>query len=1039
MNNSFTVSKAILFFFFLCFLTFISFSNNVIAKNNKEHYKESDLNEILVTGIVKDENGITLPGASILVKGTTTGTITDIDGNYKINVKPNDTLIFSYIGYQPQAIEVNSQTVINVSLVPDQEVLDEVVVVGYGVQKKKSVVGAIEQTSGEDLLEAGGGTDFTSTLEGQVAGMTVQQSSAAPGENNTSIFIRGKSSWTDNSPLVLVDGIERNFNDIDPNEIESFSVLKDASATAVFGVKGANGVLLITTKQGKSEKTSIKITTEVGFKEPTNNYQRLSVPDSYRLMNEAMMADGNWESLIPESLINQWEDPNRDLEKYPDVNWWDEVVGTGIQYKTNLNLSGGTKKVNYFTSIGYVNEEDILKSAPQAGYDPSFTNQRINFRSNVNFKLTKNTELKVGIAGNNKEYNSPRAVSESSWHREQFFQDIYRAPSDLHPAQFDNGSYGWVEGSTNPLMQLNGSGSKSTRRSELYTNVQLRHNFTGVLEGFSLQGKVAFDTYNQFTRNITFEPETYSYQQVPVYDPATGGEILVDSIMTNHPNFTEKPAINKKWNHSYYRKTVFYEFSARYSKDIGKHHIGLLGLFSRRINEAQTSFPQYEENWAGRLTYDYNTKYLAEINLGVNGSDNFAPGKRYGIFPSFALGWVLSEESFVRDNVRWLNFFKVRYSYGTVGRSHINDNTRYLYYGQYYTQDSKDWRIGEKPYKPSTHYFEGRIPNEDATWEKALKQNLGFETTIFENISLNLDLYNEHRYDILMERRSIPTLSGFSQDPYANIGEVKSRGFEISGSYVLKLNKRLKFTFSPNYSFNESRIINRDDPVNLPDYLKEAGKPIGSTNGYLTDGLYQSWDDIYNSPQTNFGNVTPGDIKYTDFNSDGQVDVLDNTVIKGLNFPTTTYGLKLGINYGNFNMSALFYGVQNSYANINGDLMWGFTKGYNNVDETHRNTWSPSNPDPNANPRLHFANEPHNKNTTSYTWQNTSYLRLKNIHIGYNLKPKNKNLFKSLYIYFSGNNLFTFTEFDSRLDPANSNKSYPLVRLYTVGARLNIR
>lgn len=1033
MIKGFTISRACIFYSLLCCM-FLGITFPAIAIEKSKVGKLSDENEITVSGTVKDETGVTLPGVSVLVKGTTKGTITNFDGQFKLNVASDGVLIFSYIGYKSKEVAVNNQTVINLSLEPDQEVLEEVVVVGYGVQKKKSVVGAITQTSNKELMESGGATDMTNSLTGRVPGMSIVETSAQPGEGNAEILIRGKSSWSGNDPLVLVDGIERNFNDIDPNEIESISVLKDASATAVFGVKGANGVILITSKQGKDEKTKITVSTEVGVKEPTYTYQRLNVAESFKLTNQAMMNDGLWDKLIPQSDIDMWSDPNRNMYLYPDVNWTDEVIGSGIQYKTNLNLSGGSKKVKYFTSIGYLNEGDIFNSEEQDEFNPAFFNERINFRTNLNFKLSKSTKLGVGLAGNYKTWNAPRAIGTSDWDREEFFKKIYRSPSHLHPVQFEDGSYGWEVGSSNPMADLNASGSTTKRRSELYTNLQLDQDLSALVEGLSVRGKLAFDTYNQFRRDITKDYATYDYQES--IDPETGNSSMV--IMPSTPNFNEKPANIGSWNHSSYRRTFFYELSARYNRTFGKHAIGALALFSRRINEVEVNFPFYEENWAGRITYDYNTKYLAEINLGVNGSDNFAPGKRYGIFPAYALGWVISEESFIKDNLSWVNYLKVRYSYGTVGRSHINNSTRHLYFGQYYTKDDINWKLGEDPYNLGTHYFEGRMPNEEATWEKAVKQNLGIEATVFRNFTLNLDFFNEHRFDILMERRNLPVWSGFTGNPYANIGEVKSRGMEIMATYKANITKDLKVVVSPNFSVNESRILERDDPFNQSDYQKQQGKPIGWKSGYLTDGLYDSWDDIYNSPATNIGHAPiPGDIKYIDFDGNGLVDIVDKTALAGLAYPTTTYGLSLSVKYKGLSVSALVYGVHDRYASIPSDLMWGFTKGYYMVDESHRNTWNPDTANENANPILHFEKQSHNAQTTAYNWKNASYWRLKNVEIGYNLKTK--TLFDNIYLYASGSNLFTSTDFDDRLDPANSNKAYPLVKRYNFGVRLNIK
>ncbi|WP_052444765.1 TonB-dependent receptor [Flammeovirga sp. OC4] len=1018
--------KSILYLTFLLLFSFDTLANSEADDKTLQALQEN----IVVSGVVKDEMGESLPGVSILIKGTTKGTITHFDGSYKLSVNTNDVLVYSFIGYKSKEVVVGTQSVIDIVLSLDEELLEEVVVVGYGVQKKQSIVGAIETTPTEDLLESGGATNMTSALTGRVAGMTVMETTSEPGQNEAQILIRGRSSWNDNSPLILVDGVERSFNDIDPNEVESISVLKDASATAVFGVKGANGVILVTSKQGSEEKTRINISQEVGIKTPMNTSSRLDMPNTFRLSNRALANDGLWDQMIPESYIRNWEDPNRDLERYPEVDWWDEVVGTGYQSKTNFNISGGTKKIKYFTSVGYLRETDVLNSQSNQDYDPSFMNDRLNFRTNLKFKVTKTTSVDFGISGNQKRYSSPEEVKSSEYQKGEFFKKIYRTPSYLYPARFENGTYGGIDpnGADNPLSILNESGSGQTRRSELFTNLQLDQKLDFITKGLTFRAKIAFDTYTEFNKSIVKDRTLFHY-------PTPDAE---NQVRYPDANFVEQPVTIENWEYGWFRKTMLYEFSSRYNRTFGDHSVTGLLLFSRRINSPDVSFPFYEENWAGRLTYDFRMKYMAEINVGVNGSDNFAPGKRFGVFPSFALGWAISEENIFK-RLDWLNSAKIRYSYGTVGRSHINNNTRHLYFGEYYQDGNINWRLGQDPRNWAPHYYEGRIPNENATWEKAVKQNLGFEATVLKNWKLTVDLFNEYRYDILMERRNIPAWSGFPENPYANIGEVKSRGFEVALSYDFTVGDYLKIGIAPNYSMNESKIINRDDPALLPESQKDAGKPIGWKKGYVTDGLYQNWDDIYNSPNTNLGgSPIPGDIKYVDFNGDGSVDINDQTVLKGLDVPTQTYGVNLSLSYKGLSVSALFYGVSGNYANISDDMMWGFSKGFYVLDEFHTNTWSAENPNANANPTLHFQNRQHNNNPTEYKWEDASYWRLKNLEVGYTLKGKTGAFYRNMYIYASGNNLFTVTDFDDRLDPANSNAAYPLVRRFNLGLRLGL-
>ncbi|NME71024.1 SusC/RagA family TonB-linked outer membrane protein [Flammeovirga aprica] len=995
--------------------------------------------EAIIEGVVKDDiTGETLIGASVIVEGTNIGTTTDFDGKFKIMMPiTTKVLVVRYLGYQSKEITISTGSQISISLKPNVTQMDEVVVIGYDTQKKESVVGAIVQTAGEELLKTRGSVSLTNSLVGLVSGLSAIQTTGQPGESAADIFIRGKASWVDNSPLFLVDGIERDYEDIDPNEIESISVLKDASATAVFGAKGANGVILITTKQGEEGKPKFSFSTNFSFKQPVSNFYMADRVSVMEMKNQALKNDGVFDpnAYYSEQDINNWRN-NVNPDLYPEVDWYDELVKDyGITSNYNLNVSGGSQRINYFVSLGYANDGDIFKTEPNPYYDPSFNYERYNYRTNFNVKVTKTTKIKIGLAGslsfkNQAGYGSS---SDDDWAKSDFFKLIYyKAPTYVFPIRYSDGNIGHDGGGSNPYLLLNYSGAHRNRKNVQASDIQLKQELDFVTKGLSLTGKLSYNTAFDYKQNISNKTGRNTGFNVPsyLYTPT-------DTLRFPSDNFVEGPVTIGNESLGAYKRNLYYEAAIRYNRQFNKHTVTAMGLFMRSQNISRVNWPSFEESWIGRVTYDYNQRYFIEMNGAYNGSEKFAPGLRFGFFPSFAGGWIVSNEKFFRDSRLYdvVDRFKIRGSYGEVGYDKGVNRWTYL---QTYESGGNIY-FGNPPSKYYTNK-EGRAANPNATWERAVKANIGFELELLSHFSLVVDLFNEHRSSILMERKTIHPWFGL-ENPYENIGETKSQGFEATLGWSKNISKDFNINARAIASYAENRVVFRDDPKKTPDYLKDAGKPIGSDYTLKTDGIYQDWDDVYNSPGSVWGQESriPGDLKYVDYNGDGVINDLDKVVAAYQDYPMFTYSFQLGFTWKGLQFSSLFTGVNGVQKSVPDALLFEFTSAdYEQANPHNEQAWTPSNRNTDV-PILRSNNTTrlHNQQYSDYQFQNANYFRLKRVELSYMIKSKSlkRNTgIGSVTIYVGGNNLFTFTEMDPRFDPeAATLSSYPLIRSYNTG------
>ena len=1012
--------------------------------------------QITVKGQVWDEVlNEPLIGVNVSVKGTTNGVITDVDGNFTINVQKNQVLIFSFIGYKDVEIVVKPN--LNLSRVIMSESLqqiEEVVVVGYGQQKKASSVGAIATTKGEDLLRVGSVTSVSEALQGQMPGVTAINTSSKPGADAADLFIRGKATWGNASPLVLVDGMERDFNDVDVNEIQSISVLKDASATAVYGVKGANGVILLTTKRGSNKKPVVNFSANFGFKQPTTKLEWADYPTAMKMYNEAAANDGMWDKVIPESTIAAWQHayatgnygPYNDY--FPQVDWW---------------------SMSYFASIGMLNDGDIYNTKKQDEFDPRFYYKRYNWRTNFDFRLTKSTLLSVNIAGKMGYRNQP-GYRDAGNGDSYIFNPFIQTPTNLFPIKYSDGEWGAdLQGDGNIVAQMNNQGQRSYKSFQGFYDFILKQDLDMITKGLSVKATVSYNTYSERQSSI-FRARMYGiddsaaskngiiryYREYDYSSPIVNADGTIDYPMVREERFPdwqveeERPVGASNDNFRNYGRKLYYEVALNYQRSFNDHNVTALAVFNRKItdstdssNNSKMSFASYEEDWVGRVTYNWKERYLMEVNAAYTGSEKFAPGKRFGFFPSFSVGWRISEEPFMKKiQEAWLTNLKVRYSYGEVGSD--KGAPRFNYIQLFESGDNVTFGKNQNvSYGPL--YTEGSLAYHDATWETAVKQNLGIEMTLFRKLTASIDLFKEDRTGILMSRNSSAPWMGAGL-PSVNIGKTKNHGLELELGWNDKVGKDFSYFAKFNFSTSENRVVFKDDPNRLDDYLKAAGKPIGYQNKYLVSGNFGSIDDIFNYTQSGITNgsqnkLIPGDLIYLDYNGDGVINEKDMAPVANLNYPLTTYGLTLGVSYKGFGINALFYAATGVYKEQIADYLWDFPKGNIKAQPDTQSRWTSDDANVGGitRPSVHLVNDYHTVGST-YSYTNHSYLRLKNLEVNYAF-PKEwikKMNITSCQLYVNGNNLFTISSVDDRRDPETSSSTvYPIVRRYNVGVRLS--
>lgn len=1022
-----------------------------------------------ITGKVLDENNQPMPGVTIIVDGTTNGTMTGPDGTFTLGGVPSGaTVIVSCIGYTDQVLPEGKSNYV-VSLVPDSEMLEETVVVAFGQQKKLSVTGAISTVASADLRKTTS-TRLDNALAGRVTGLTSMQSGGGqPGVDGATMYLRGAATTNGKSPLILVDGVERdNIRTIDMNEVESISVLKDASATALYGVQGANGVILIQTRKGQKGKAQLNISVDQSWTSFTKEPSRLHSWEYCELRNEALMNDRQAPE-FSEETIAKFRNPLLGLDPsspdydnqvairkavYCDNDYYRMYLKSNTpQTRANANISGGTDFVNYFVNVGYIHQGGNLntESPDYLGYDPQCYMNRLSLRSNLDFHITKNLTASLNIASYAENVNMPAVGDlyrgDQSWmitdiiYQSQTILPISPGPvTDPRFGGVSDGVVGYNYLDRSAYEIINRRGFHTNKRKNLNTQFSVNWDLGElVTKGLSVNGMAAYDTYNigvlegrkkeqVYNVRVDYDSETLSYS-------SSNGDKIEPLTMTS----------SRLSNYQ-----IYVQGSINYARTFGKHNVTAMATAYRRFWEGTSAnIPYNVLGTAARATYSFDDRYLVEGNLGYNGSEQFAPSKRFGLFPSGSIGWIASNESFLKGN-KYLTWLKFRASYGLVGNDSMG-GLRFLYQDDNQIQSGNGFvqGLGGKIVK------EGLIGNKNITWELSKKMNLGVEIGLFKDFRINVDYFTEKRDQILLRRRTVPSFQGVSSDyiPRVNMGKVDNHGVDVEVSYSHTFNRDFSISSRVNFGFNDNTVIELDEPMRSEEYAyqyHEEGFRLGQEFGYLIDwnspgnGYFTSQDEIDNYYPYEFGGKPRvGDFVYKDVNGDGVIDQKDlspigySTTVPGLN-----YGISLGLNFKGIDFNVLFSGLGRYSKYYSGQGVVEWTKQGTYFDWT-RNGWTEErykNGEKITYPAISTTKTvSHTEN--DFFIQNRSFLRLKNIELGYTLPERflSKVGVKALRVYVSGQNLFVWDNLRiTHIDPEQNNSyGYPITKNVTLGLNIN--
>lgn len=1012
-----------------------------------------------ITGtVVTGDTNEPAVGATVYLRNSTTGTITDTDGKFSITVEGlGGVLDFSYIGYKSQEVALVGQTSINVTLQPDNEVLDEVVVVGYGSQRKESVVGAISTLDVTKLIVPT--SNLSTALAGQLSGIVAMSRSGEPGKNSAADFyIRGVSSFTGNtSPLVLVDGVERDLDLVDTEDIASFSILKDASASAVYGVRGANGVILITTKKGAVGKPQVNVRTEFGFTQPTKKPKMVNSAQWAELYNEAYST--NYYSAEDIEMYRSGADP----DLYPNVDWFDTMFNNmAANQRVNLNITGGSGIVRYYVAGSFYNESSIYKNAGNIyGYDSSIRYNKFNFRANVDLNLTKSTVINLNLANIYEKSFGPGFGDTDS----DIWSYLFMTSPNAFPVEYSDGRLSGpsTDSGYNPWNMLVHSGYREQFWNSAQSLIGVTQDIGALwepLKGLTANIKFSWDAWNTTLQRRSKSPTFYHARGRAedgslIYDDENGDGIW-EPVHTGDETLTY--GIGRSGT-----MTRYVEGSLTYNRLFGEHRVGALFLYNHKIytdtqaDSSSASLPYKDQGIAGRLTYAFRDTYFLEVNMGYNGSENFARGHRFGFFPAVALGWMMSSEKWFEPATKVIDMLKWKASYGKVGNDDIGGTRRWVYEPTIVTGGS--WYYGQSANQGGSGIRVGEVENLEASWEEALKLNAGVEFSLFNKVRVQADYFREERQGIFLQRAGLPAIVGVSTVPYVNIGETLNQGFDATVEYMHKVNDDLFITARGNFTFNRNKLINNDEPDWEYRYQNRIGKPFGSGGstqpfGLIALGLFESEEEIANSPVQNFGEYRVGDIKYQDVNGDGIVDEQDAVAIGYTNLPEITYGFGATAQWKGWDFNLFFQGVARtsfflSGSSIRSPFSTGNMERAAINEDVYGNVWMSTNTaEQNAGvtyPRLSAgsggAGSTNNNRASTWWLRDGSFLRLKSMEIGYSLPQHilQKSFIKSLRFYISGNNLLCFSPF-KLWDPekgTSDGSGYPLNRTFSIGFNAN--
>lgn len=1009
----------------------------------------------IVSGLVVDNEGLPLPGVTILKMGTGNGTVSSIDGRYAINnVQQGDTLRFSFIGYTSQLLVVDKQRNIDVIMSESAETLEEVQVVAFQTQKKESVIASINTINPKELKIAP--TNLTAAFAGKLAGVISYQRSGEPGQDNAQFFIRGVTTFGyKNDPLILIDGLEVTTNDlarIEPDNIASFSIMKDATATALYGARGANGVILVTTKEGKKGKARVSLRIESSMSSPTMTNQFLDGVEYMELYNKALR------TRQPDALLHYSKEKiegtrkGLDPNSYPNIDWYNELFRKQVfNKKANLNINGGGEVAQYYLSVSYTNEKGLLKVDPLNNFNNNIDIKRYNMRANVNIKLTKTTQAEVKFYSMFDRYNGPVNSANT------IFESVMQANPVNFPKYYEGIAYDQYVNHTlfgnkgtgnfpNPYADMV-KGYKDRFSSTILSQFQLEQDMDFLTEGLKFRGMASVRNYSMNENSREFTPFYYGLAALEteegikhsLYQIQEGTEFLNDPNVVNAAN-----------------SSFYFELVAQYNRTFAdRHDVGALLVFTRKESlntlggNSYATLPSRNMGVSGRVTYGFSSRYFTEFNFGYNGSEKFAENHRYGFFPSAGLGWAVSNEPFFEDFKGVADQLKLKATYGLVGNDAISDpNDRFFYLSNVNLNDGgRGYTFGRNFSNTHSGYIINRYPNSEVTWEVAEKSNLGLELGLFEKMTLQVDLFSEHRRNIYWAWEYVPGTMGLTANINSNIGEAKSQGTDISLDYNQVVSNDLWITSRINFTYSSNETLKNGEPVYQYDYLSRVGHPINQQWGLVAERLFIDEQDVINSPsQYNQGSASgdagylPGDIKYVDVNEDGKVDDLDRVPIGFPTVPEIVYGAGASMGYKQVDFSFFFQGIARESFFVEPGTIAPFIGERNALKIIADNHWSDDNPDPYAFwPRLSTLSVPNNEKQSTWWLRNGSFLRLKSVEIGWSLSDKmlRKLKIEEARIYMNGTNLLTFSSF-KLWDPemAGNGLGYPPQRIINLGLNM---
>ena len=1024
--------------------------------------QDDDEKIIEVTGTVTDENGEPLIGVSVMPKDEAgLGAITNVDGVYKIKIPAYTRLVFNYIGMEQQEVLIKEQTTANVKMkTKEDNVIDEVVVTGTGSQKKLTLTGAVTTVDPELLRTPT--ASLSNSFAGVVPGVFARQTTGNPGDNVSEFWIRGVSTFgAGASALVLVDGFERDLNDINPEDIETFTVLKDASTTAIYGSRGANGVLLITTKRGRDGKTRINGKVEYSYSTRTKTPEFVDGSTYARMMNEALESRNMSPAYSADDLYLL--DNQLDPEIFPNVNWMDLLLKDGAPtFRANVDVNGGGANARYFASVSYVEEGGMYNSdSALKDYKTNANYHRWNYRMNFDLNITKTTLLKIGVAGALEKQNQPGSIYDEVWTSLMGYNAI------ATPVKYKNGRWG-SQGKgnhNNPWVLVTQYGYNEIWKNTINTTAELTQDFGFITPGLSAIVRYGYDIYTDNGNKHWKAPEGWQAERLR----DSNGE-LVFTKKVDEQLMIANPYANGQ-------KKEFFEAEIHYARNFGLHQVGAILKYTQdgTTNNSQNDYvdktsddpieqmnidfqrtiqgiDRRHQGLAGRFTYGYANRYFIDFNFGYNGSENFAKHNRFGFFPAYSAAWNLGEEPWIRKAAPWIDMFKIRYSYGKVGNDYLS--TRFPFQGRFMTDDNDRYIFGD--FGTPNYTYNGisylMLANKDITWEVARKHDIGIDFYLFGNkFSGTIDYFRETRDGIFMTRNYLPQIIGVSnsQQPSANIGKVRSTGVDGNIAYTEKIGQ-VNLTVRGNFTYSKSKILEYDEQYSHYAYSRNSGFRVDQARGLIALGLFKDYDDIRYSPDQSAlkgdFEIAPGDIKYKDVNGDGKINDNDIVPIGSTTKPNLIYGFGISAQWKGFDFNVLFQGVGESSFFINGFTVYPFSQGSwgNILTDVVGNYWSlGKNEDIHAKyPRLTYGNNSNNNRASTYWLRDGSYLRLKNLEIGYTL-PKafvSKMHIQNVRFYFMATNLLTFSEFDL-WDPelgSSNGQQYPLSRTFTLGMTINL-